>query len=294
MKSKAKPNNTVVSTKPIDVSSKLPEIDVANATEAQLLEFYNAHSGSVKPLKKFASIENARERVTQLIQTQKELAAGSKAKPINDAKAAEREKAKQEREAAAKERKDKADANKLQREKDKEEKKAAKEKAAKEAEEASAKAKEEAKEKLTVLEGELKSAQEAHDLLVKEEQAVKLKVVDSASKLKALQKDRDNAQRVVDGKSVSKAIGNAVNSVLGRGFFSGVTLHKAVDGEGKEIANPRREGTFGWHTWEALKSGMTMKELEGAGGRAKDIKWDYDRGAITVKPIAAPAEAAAE
>lgn len=48
------------------------------------------------------------------------------------------------------------------------------------------------------------------------------------------------------------------------------TLHKLVD------KNPRREGTHGFKSWQAIKSGMTYRAAIDAGARNKDIRHDVN------------------
>ena len=48
-------------------------------------------------------------------------------------------------------------------------------------------------------------------------------------------------------------------------------------------ANPRREGTHGYRSWELLYDGMTYEEYLKAGGRRNDLQWDLDRNRVEVK-----------
>jgi hypothetical protein len=43
-------------------------------------------------------------------------------------------------------------------------------------------------------------------------------------------------------------------------------------------ANPRREGTHGFKSFNLLKNGMTYEEYIAAGGRNNDLRWDIDHG----------------
>jgi hypothetical protein len=63
--------------------------------------------------------------------------------------------------------------------------------------------------------------------------------------------------------------------------LSGKYLYKKIDKEtGKAIANPRREGTHGWHSWNAIKDGMTYEQFIGAKGGNKHLMWDIDHGYV--------------
>jgi hypothetical protein len=54
--------------------------------------------------------------------------------------------------------------------------------------------------------------------------------------------------------------------------FDGKTLHPVRE------KNPRREGTFGWHSYEIIrkKPGITYEDYRKAGGRPNDLAWDID------------------
>jgi hypothetical protein len=56
--------------------------------------------------------------------------------------------------------------------------------------------------------------------------------------------------------------------------FSGKFLYKLVD------KNPRREGTWGYRSWELIKDGMSYEAYKAAGGRNNDLQWDIDRKRI--------------
>ena len=47
--------------------------------------------------------------------------------------------------------------------------------------------------------------------------------------------------------------------------------------------NPRKEGTHGWNSWNLLKEGMTVAEYAAAGGRGNDLRWDIDKGFVTLE-----------
>ena len=55
------------------------------------------------------------------------------------------------------------------------------------------------------------------------------------------------------------------------------TIHKLVD------KNPRREGTEGFKTWQAIKSGMTYRSAIDAGARNKDIRHDVNQGNLELR-----------
>lgn len=38
--------------------------------------------------------------------------------------------------------------------------------------------------------------------------------------------------------------------------------------------NPRRKGTWGWKSFNLIKSGMTYEQYLAAGGRRNDLAWD--------------------
>ena len=52
-------------------------IDVKTTSTADLVKFYNAHSGSSKVIQKFSDRETAERRVKDLIMAHNELAAGT-------------------------------------------------------------------------------------------------------------------------------------------------------------------------------------------------------------------------
>jgi hypothetical protein len=68
-------------------TSKKISIDVKTATTKQLVDFYNEHSGSTKPLAKFKDRETAERRVTELVTAHNELV-GNSSKPSAVKKAA--------------------------------------------------------------------------------------------------------------------------------------------------------------------------------------------------------------
>ena len=74
-----------------------------------------------------------------------------------------------------------------------------------------------------------------------------------------------NAKAAKAKKAATKGKGE------GRKFaLTNHTLHKLV----KE--NPRREGTFGYKTWEKIRNGMTYQDAVEAGARNKDIRHDIN------------------
>lgn len=60
----------------------------------------------------------------------------------------------------------------------------------------------------------------------------------------------------------------------------GKRIHKV--GEFKST-NPRREGTHGFRSWEAIKDGMSYDEFIEAGGRNRDLMHDVNLGRIELK-----------
>lgn len=59
--------------------------------------------------------------------------------------------------------------------------------------------------------------------------------------------------------------------------YAGKKLYKL------EKENPRRQGTFGYKSWEKLENGMKMEDAIAAGARLKDLAWDIDRKRIEVR-----------
>lgn len=46
--------------------------------------------------------------------------------------------------------------------------------------------------------------------------------------------------------------------------------------------NPRREGTHGHKSFSLMKDGMTYEEFVKAGGRPADLKWDIEKGNVSM------------
>lgn len=146
-------------------------IDVKNATSAELVKFYNDNSGSSNPIKKFKDRATAESRVTELIEASNELFKGS-SKPSVAKKAAKAEK---------------------------------------------------------------------------------------KSKAKAEGKEETRGRKFAgEGKKIFKV------------------------GEFKKT-NPRREGTHGHTSWEAIKDGMTYEDYIEAGGRNRDLRHDVLAGRLELK-----------
>lgn len=55
-----------------------------------------------------------------------------------------------------------------------------------------------------------------------------------------------------------------------------LTIVKQVTG------NPRREGTFGYHSFSLIKNGITIEKFVQKGGRMKDLRWDLEHGYVKV------------
>ena len=53
-------------------------------------------------------------------------------------------------------------------------------------------------------------------------------------------------------------------------------------GEWKKT-NPRREGTHGYKSWEAIKDGMPYDEFLASGGRNRDLMHDVKLGRIEIR-----------
>lgn len=75
---------------------------------------------------------------------------------------------------------------------------------------------------------------------------------------------------VPDGVTAAKSSGSKGGGERpGRtSTFAGKKIIKLVS------ENPRREGTHGWKSWDALRSGMTYESYIAAGGRRQDLAWD--------------------
>ena len=59
--------------------------------------------------------------------------------------------------------------------------------------------------------------------------------------------------------------------------FAGKTIHKLV----KE--NPRKPGTNGAKSWDALKSGMSYEKYIEAGGRRQDLDFDLKKKYVELR-----------
>jgi hypothetical protein len=66
------------------------------------------------------------------------------------------------------------------------------------------------------------------------------------------------------------------------------TLHKLIKD------NPRREGTHGFKTWDAIKNGMTYRDAIDAGARNKDIRHDINLKRLELRPPKGAASKAAK
>lgn len=88
----------------------------------------------------------------------------------------------------------------------------------------------------------------------------KVNKVNMAKKTKAA-----NAKGAKAKKASTKSNGSSRKFAL-----TNHTLHKLV----KE--NPRREGTFGYKSWEKIRNGMTYQDAVEAGARNKDIRHDIN------------------
>jgi hypothetical protein len=72
-------------------------------------------------------------------------------------------------------------------------------------------------------------------------------------------------------KTVAK---KAPGETRGRhGQFTGKKIYKLAN------KNPRREGTSGFNSWNAIsKNGMAYEDYLAAGGKPRDLLWDISRG----------------
>jgi Skp family chaperone for outer membrane proteins len=145
-------------------------IDVKTTSSADLVKFYNAHSGSSKVIQKFSDRETAERRVKDLIKAHNELAAGT-------------------------------------------------------------------------------------------------------SKASALKK-KEKESKKMSSENTEKASRGRTSSAEGK------HIHKV--GEWKKT-NPRREGTHGHKSWEAIKDGMSYEEFLASGGRNRDLMHDVKLGRIEIR-----------
>jgi hypothetical protein len=88
----------------------------------------------------------------------------------------------------------------------------------------------------------------------------------------AAKKGRKSAKKATAKKSATEGEGAGRPSA-----FAGKVIRKVA------TSNPRREGTHGYNSWEALKSGMTYEKYIAAGGRRQDLAWDLAKGYIKLE-----------
>lgn len=98
----------------------------------------------------------------------------------------------------------------------------------------------------------------------------------------ALFKERDKLKEAIKKKPSIKVVKekkpkSESKSAQKYSLKEGYTLHKV------EKMNPRREGTHGHASWEALRSGMTYLEAIDAGARNRDLRWDILHGRIEIR-----------
>jgi hypothetical protein len=145
-------------------------LDIKATTTADLVKFYNAHSGSTKVIQKFTDRQTAERRVAELIQASNELAGGT-------------------------------------------------------------------------------------------------------SKVSALKK-KEKESKKMSSENTEKASRGRTSSAEGKHIYK--------IGEWKKT-NPRREGTHGYKSWEAIKDGMSYDEFLTSGGRNRDLMHDVKLGRIEIR-----------
>jgi hypothetical protein len=91
--------------------------------------------------------------------------------------------------------------------------------------------------------------------------------------------DTDMATKTTGRKrAAKKTTTTATGERAGRtSAFAGKVIRKVAD------ANPRREGTNGYNSWELIKNGMTYEKYIAAGGRRQDLAWDLARGYVKLE-----------
>jgi hypothetical protein len=91
------------------------------------------------------------------------------------------------------------------------------------------------------------------------------------SERQTMSKKAKTEKKAKAAKGSKKAAAKGKSNGAGRKFaLLDHTLHKLS----KE--NPRREGTHGFKSWEAIKNGMTYRDAIDAGARNKDIRHDVN------------------
>jgi hypothetical protein len=60
-------------------------------------------------------------------------------------------------------------------------------------------------------------------------------------------------------------------------FHGGERIYRIVK------KNPRKEGTWGWKSFQLIKDGMTVDQYIKAGGRKNDLQWDVDHKFVELK-----------
>jgi hypothetical protein len=75
-----------------------------------------------------------------------------------------------------------------------------------------------------------------------------------------------------------------------RAGFSGKRIYRIAK------TNPRREGTWGWKSFNLITDGMTFEEYKNKGGRNNDLQWDIDKKFVELRSDGeeAPKQEAAE
>jgi hypothetical protein len=70
-----------------------------------------------------------------------------------------------------------------------------------------------------------------------------------------------------------------------RSAFAGLSITRNTEGG----ANPRREGSWGAKAWDLIEDGMSFEDYmtkvaeTSIPGGSKHLKWDYDRGNVTIQ-----------
>lgn len=87
---------------------------------------------------------------------------------------------------------------------------------------------------------------------------------------------RKSAKKSTTATKVANGAKKAAQST--RQFIdSSLKIIKKVSG------NPRREGTFGYNSFQLIKSGMTVEQFVKKGGRLRDLHWDVDHEYVELK-----------
>ena len=88
-------------------------------------------------------------------------------------------------------------------------------------------------------------------------------------------------------KSAKKAATKVANGAKSGAKKASQSTRQFIDASLKIIKkvsdNPRREGTFGYKSFQLIKSGMTVEQFVKKGGRLRDLHWDVDHEYVELK-----------